>query len=226
MTDFRLLVFDWDGTLMDSAARIVSCMQSAMRDVGMPPLAGDRIRNIIGLGLEQALNALVPDLSLDQLAALAMRYRHHFLVADPTPSRLFPGAAEALERLSQKGYLMAVATGKGRRGLNKALAETGLAKHFHCTRCADETASKPSPAMLLEIMAELEVAPEHTLVIGDTEYDLLMARYAGAYALAVGYGVHERERLLSLGPLGCLDSIDDLESVLKLYSKCSSIKPN
>jgi phosphoglycolate phosphatase len=207
---FRLLVFDWDGTLMDSAARITSCMQSAMRDAGLSPVEDSRVRDIIGLGLAEALEALVPGTGEELRSVLVERYRHHFLIADPTPSVLFSGVEQCLDELHAQGYLLAVATGKGRRGLDKSLAETGLARLFHATRCADETASKPDPRMLLEIMEDLDVSREHTLMIGDTEYDLMMARNAGVRSLAVACGVHERERLLRCEPLGCLDSIAEL----------------
>jgi phosphoglycolate phosphatase len=213
--DFRLLVFDWDGTLMDSAARIVACIQAAMRDTGMAVLQEAPIKNIIGLGLQEAFATLCPQAGAELRAVLVERYRHHFLIADPTPSALFPGALELLQQLHRDGYLLAIATGKGRRGLDKVLEETGLGALFHVTRCADETASKPSPHMLLEIMERAGVAPAQTLMIGDTEYDLQMARNAGVHALAVSYGVHERTRLLQCGPLGCLDSLTELGVWLK-----------
>jgi phosphoglycolate phosphatase len=212
---FRLLVFDWDGTLMDSAARIVACMQAAARDRGRVVPSDSAVRNIIGLGLDEAVHALFPDArDRGEVRTLAERYRHHFLGADTTPSELFPGAARGLRRLEQKGYLLAVATGKGRRGLDSALQATGLAALFHATRCADETFSKPHPAMLLELMSELGAAPHETLMIGDTEYDLAMAANAGTPALAVSYGAHEPERLLRHGPLGCVDSVAEIEAWL------------
>jgi phosphoglycolate phosphatase len=221
-SDFRLLVFDWDGTLMDSAARITACMQSAMRDVGMPPIEESRVRDIIGLGLAEALEALVPGTTEELRSVLVERYRYHFLIADPTPSVLFEGAEQCLYELRAQGYLLAVATGKSRRGLDKSLAETGLGELFHVTRCADETASKPDPRMLLEIMEDLHMPREHTLMIGDTEYDLMMARNAGVQSLAVGYGVHERGRLLRCAPLGCLESIAELTPWLRSVTGASA----
>lgn len=207
---FPLLVFDWDGTLMDSEARIVGCLQAAALDAGLPALDEARARNIIGLGLREAFYALFPDVRDDQHERLAAAYRHHFLENSRITSDLFPGVSETLTALRGQGYLLAVATGKGRQGLNHVLEQTGCTSLFHASRCADETISKPHPQMLLEIMEELEVEPGRTLMVGDTEYDMQMAKQAGAAALAVSYGVHSRERLLGHGPLDCLDRISDL----------------
>jgi len=214
MTGFDLLVFDWDGTLMDSEARIVACMRAAARDLGIGVPGHEAVREIIGLGLGEAVAALFPSLDPGAVQALAERYRSHFLDADRAPSQLFPGAAETLHALEARGYLLAVATGKGRRGLDRALESTGLGGVFHATRCADETFSKPHPEMLLQLMSELGVEPLATLMIGDTEYDLEMARNARVAALAVGYGVHEPHRLARHQPLACLDAISDLPTWL------------
>lgn len=208
---FTLLVFDWDGTLMDSEARIVACLRAAIADLSLAQRDEEALKNIIGLGLREAVDTLYPEADEALHHRLTERYRYHYLTADPTPSELFAGAQSTLERLAEAGYLMAVATGKGRVGLDKVLRETGLGPLFHATRCADETFSKPHPQMLQEIMDELGAAPEHTLMIGDTEYDMLMARNAGASALAVSYGVHAPERLLDCGPLGCIHDITELE---------------
>lgn len=208
--DFKLLVFDWDGTLMDSEARIVACIRAASSDLGLEVLPDAVIRNIIGLGLREAIEALYPGSGDDIHRGMTERYRHHFLSADPTPTQLFAGAAETLKSLDEQGYLLAVATGKGRHGLDRVLEETGLRAMFHATRCADETFSKPHPLMLTEIMEELGSEPEQTLMIGDTEYDMLMASNARTPALAVSYGVHEIERLLHHQPLGHIDDIIEL----------------
>jgi phosphoglycolate phosphatase len=206
----KLLVFDWDGTLMDSEARIVSCVRCAAADLGLDRPADESIRNIIGLGLKEAVLTLFPGSDETLVGLVIDRYRHHFLHADQTPSELFCGAAEVLQGLADQGYLLAVATGKGRQGLDKVLLETGLAPLFHTTRCADETFSKPHPDMLLQILDELGVDAADTLMIGDTEYDLQMARSAGTHRLAVSYGVHSVERLMKHTPLGCLDAISEL----------------
>ncbi len=205
---FELIVFDWDGTLMDSEARIVACIQAAFADLGLPVPTREAARDIIGLGLEEAMTRLRPEADPDTRAALVVHYRRHFLLTDQTPTPLFPGARATLEWILAQGYRVAVATGKSRVGLNKSLAETGLAGLFHATRCADETFSKPHPAMLFELMEELGVRAAQTLMIGDTEYDLQMARNAGAQSLAVCYGVHDEARLLTHGPLACLDSLE------------------
>jgi phosphoglycolate phosphatase len=218
----NLLVFDWDGTLMDSEARIVACIQAAIADLGLEPREVATIRNIIGLGLHEAINTLYPDSngSLDE--AMTERYRYHFLTANPTKSELFVGAEETVRALHEAGYMLAVATGKGRRGLDMVLEETGLGQYFLATRCADETFSKPHPQMLEELMDELGVEPSETLMIGDTEYDMQMAVNARTRALAVSYGVHEKERLLRHSPLHCLDDISELNGWLAQY-QCDAV---
>lgn len=208
-SDYRLLVFDWDGTLMDSEAQIVRCMQAAMGDMELPVLAPPRIRDIIGLGLKEAIDRLFPGQDDAFHARMVERYRHHWLGSE-RGSELFEGAERTLVELRERGYLLGVATGKGRQGLDKVLVETGLGALFDATRCSDETRSKPDPLMLQEIMTVLGVTPDRTLMIGDTEYDLVMARNAGVDAMAVGYGVHTPERLLEHGPLDCLERIDQL----------------
>jgi phosphoglycolate phosphatase len=207
---FKLIVFDWDGTLMDSEARIVSCIQAAFADVGETPPSRDASRDVIGLGLDEAMTVLWPDGEVDQRRRLVDRYRYHFLGANETESSLFPGARDLLEGLGERGHLLAVATGKSRRGLEIAMAGTGLKGLFHATRCADETLSKPHPEMLLQLMDELGTAPAETLMVGDTEYDMQMARAAGVGALAVCYGVHAPERLQLHGPLHCVADLRDI----------------
>lgn len=213
--NFKLIVFDWDGTLMDSEAKIVDCIQAAFADLGERPPSRDASRNIIGLGLSEAMAELWPGADNTQVQRVVDRYRHHFLSANETPSTLFPGARELVNWLGGRGYLLAVATGKSRRGLNSALEGTGLGTQFHATRCADETFSKPHPEMLLQIMNELGVDGSDTLMVGDTEYDLQMARNAGTGALAVCHGVHERERLLEQEPLDCLETLHDMPTWLE-----------
>lgn len=219
MNGYRLLVFDWDGTLMDSQARIVACIQAAARDAGAAVPSPDAAREIIGLGLREAMDRLFPDIGEPVLGDIVARYRHHFLGADPTPSVLFPGVVETLEGLSEAGYLLGVATGKSRRGLDLVLEETGLRRLFAATRCADETLSKPHPQMLEEVMEVLGAEPAETLMIGDTEFDMQMARNARVPAVAVAYGVHEPERLIAEGALACLDRIDELPSWLAAASR-------
>lgn len=203
----ELIVFDWDGTLMDSEARIVACIQAAFAELGLPEPPREEARDIIGLGLAQAMRRLHPDADSRLLAELVAHYRRQYLITNETPSVLFPGARETLDWMIGQGYRLAVATGKSRAGLDQSLAETGLVGFFHATRCADETFSKPNPQMLFELMDELGARPEETLMVGDTEYDMQMARNAKVHALAVGYGVHSPDRLLAHRPLACLDSL-------------------
>jgi phosphoglycolate phosphatase len=207
---FKLLVFDWDGTLMDSEARIVSCLSMTLADLALPALERDTLLNVIGLGLPEAVATLLPGADAELIRRFIDHYRYHFLSDHHAPAVLFAGARETLATLDRQGYLLAVATGKGRRGLDQSLEDTGCHHLFDLTRCADETASKPHPRMLQEIMAILDVSPAETLMIGDTEYDLQMARNAGARSLAVSYGVHTRARLLACDPAGCLDAITDI----------------
>ncbi|CAK0772283.1 phosphoglycolate phosphatase [Gammaproteobacteria bacterium] len=208
---YQLIIFDWDGTLIDSEAHIVACFQRAALDLGLPLLSRAAVRNIIGLGLVEASAVLLPELDGVGRQTLADRYRHHyFLSAEPIPSSPFPGVEETLCRLYDNGHLLAVATGKSRRGLDRALRETNLGHFFHTTRCADETHSKPNPQMLLEILEELELNPGHAVMIGDTEYDMEMAHNAAMARIAVSYGVHEVERLQRWRPLTCLDDLPAL----------------
>lgn len=205
--ELKLIVFDWDGTLMDSEARIVGCMRSALADAGIPALPDSQIRDIIGLGLGEAIHRLLPETSPGDRELVAERYRQHWLHGEREPAPLFPGAEQTLHRLSERGYLLAVATGKSRRGLQRAFDETGLQPMFQASRCADESFSKPHPQMLLEIMDRLGVEPAETLMVGDTEYDMQMAANAGAWGLGVGHGVHPVERLLASRALDCVGSL-------------------
>lgn len=215
---FNLLVFDWDGTLMDSEARIVACLRAAIEDLELEPRDDDSLKNIIGLGLAEAINTLYPGSDSSLHKTMTDRYRYHFLTANPTGSELFEGAEETLKGLAEAGFLLAVATGKGRQGLDKVLEETGLGGYFHATRCSDETFSKPHPLMLEQLMDELGTEPAETLMIGDTEYDMQMASNARTHSLAVSYGVHEKERLLKHNPLHCIDAIQELQSWLEEYT--------
>jgi len=206
----QLIVFDWDGTLMDSESKIVNCLRAAARDVGVADPGAAAIRHIIGLGLNEAMAALFPDASASLRAALVDHYRQHFLELDHTAMPLFPGVVEGLEALSSQGYLLAVATGKARRGLNRVLDQTGLHPMFVASRCADETFSKPHPQMLEEILDLTGVEAHQAIMVGDTVYDMQMAGNARVPGLAVSYGVHPREQLLQSGALACLDSFREV----------------
>ena len=207
---FDLLVFDWDGTLMDSEGYIVSCLQAAGAACGLPELDRNQLRNVIGLGLIESVQTLYPDAAVDVIQRFIDSYREYYLDSDREATQFFPGVGDMLAALNQRGYLMAVATGKSRRGLDRSLEESNSRHLFHCTRCADEAFSKPHPRMLLDIMERLDVEPERTLMIGDTEYDMLMAQNAGTASLAVSHGVHDRQRLLGHAPLACLDDVSTL----------------
>jgi len=206
-TKYQLIVFDWDGTLMDSEARIVTCMQQAARDVGVPVPDDAAARDVIGLGLTEAVQSLFPAAGADGTDALIAAYRDHWLGNGIRPAALFAGARELVEALHRAGYLLAVATGKSRRGLDKVLEESGLGAFFHATRCADETFSKPHPQMLQEILTDLDTHPQAAVVVGDTEYDMLMARNAGVDALGVAHGVHTTDRLLAHGAITCFEDL-------------------
>jgi len=211
---YELIVFDWDGTLMDSVAKIVACTQAAATDLGLKVPEFDEAKQIIGLGLHEAMARLFSITDEDEVQRVANQYRQHFLGDEPTPQELFSGAESLLKGLESEGYRLAVATGKSRRGLDHVLQKTGLGALFHATRCADETFSKPHPQMLEEIMDITGIYPENTLMIGDTEYDMLMAGNAGADALGVTYGVHSREHLLAHGALECVDEITQVAAWL------------
>jgi phosphoglycolate phosphatase len=206
---FDLLIFDWDGTLMDSAGVIVDSIQRACEDIGLPA-PGDRAsRQIIGLGLVQALQTLLPDLPADDYPQLVERYRHHYLGRD-AQIPLFSGVTRGIRDLSASGFQLAVATGKSHLGLSRALEASGLGSWFAATRCADQTHSKPHPAMVLELIDELAADPARTLVIGDTSHDLLMASNAGVASLGVTYGAHEADDLLPHAPLALMSSFDEV----------------
>ncbi|MGE5466840.1 MAG: HAD-IA family hydrolase [Ignavibacteria bacterium] len=211
---FELIVFDWDGTLMDSAALIVDSVQAAARDLGLAVPSDERARHIIGLGLVDALRHAMPDLRPDRYQEAAERYRHHYLARDHQLC-LFEGAQALVAELAGAEHFLAVATGKSRVGLDRALAGTGLGAYFHASRCADECHSKPHPQMIEELMAEFGVMPEATLMIGDTIHDLQMAKNAGVASLAVAYGAHPRAQLESEDPLHCAATVAEMTSWLR-----------
>ncbi|NIP71657.1 MAG: HAD-IA family hydrolase [Gammaproteobacteria bacterium] len=216
---YRLLIFDWDGTLMDSEVHIVASMQAAMGELGLEVLPRETVRNVIGLGLREAICTLFPDNDGEAFVSeFARRYRRRYMAPD-RPLALFAGVANTLRQLHRRGYLLSVATGKSRRGLDRSLAESGLGELFRASRSAEETASKPDPRMLHEILAELGAEPQQTLMVGDTEFDLEMASRAGMRSVAVSYGVHAAERLWRHRPLACLDSLRQLPALLSSWEE-------
>ena len=211
---YDLIVFDWDGTVMDSTAVIAGSIQAACRDLGLSVPDDETARHVIGLGLDQALHYAVPELTHAMRPDLVERYRHHFLAQDEAIP-LFDGARETIVELHEAGYRLGVATGKSSNGLNRALEATGLKEYFHATRTADRTFSKPNPAMLFELMDELAVSAGRTLMVGDTTHDVQMAQNAGVDVVAVSYGAHPPEQLQELNPLALVGNFAELKTWFK-----------
>ncbi|HYW93241.1 MAG TPA: HAD-IA family hydrolase [Gammaproteobacteria bacterium] len=211
----KLLVFDWDGTLIDSIGHIVATMQAAIRDAGLPQRSEREIRDIIGLGLREATARLFPALDGPELRqALGSAYRRRYYAGDDEGA-LLPGVGPALERLAACGYVLALATGKSRQGLDRVLARTGLGHRFRVTRCADEGRSKPYPEMLEHILRVTDTPAGEALVVGDSEHDLCMARNAGVEAIGVCSGAHDESVLWRCAPLACLPGVADLPAWLE-----------
>jgi phosphoglycolate phosphatase len=210
---FDLIAFDWDGTLFDSTGLIVRCIQDACRDIGATVPSDERAAYVIGLGLRDALQHAVPDLPSGRYMELGLRYRQHYM-ASQHRIVLFDGTLEMLQALKQRNHWLAVATGKSRLGLNEALEASKLNALFDATRTADQTASKPDPLMLLELMAEFGTAPERTLMIGDTTHDLQTAVNAGVSCIGVSYGAHDVSGFQRFKPLTIAHSTRDLHDWL------------
>ncbi len=210
---FDLIAFDWDGTLFDSTAIIVRCIQAAVRDVGGTVPTDKEAAYVIGMGLMQALAHAAPDVSPEKYAELGNRYRFHYIQHQDDLS-LFEGVLPLLNDLRERGHLLAVATGKSRRGLDEALHSVDLRGVFDGSRTADQTAGKPHPLMLQELMAEFDVAPERLLMIGDTTHDLQMAVNAGCASVGVSYGAHEPDAFHALNPLAVVHSVRELHDWL------------
>jgi phosphoglycolate phosphatase len=214
---FRLLVFDWDGTLADSALVIVNAIQNACLDMGQEDPGETRARYAIGLGLKEAISHVAPKLPESEYAKFAERYRTHYFAGDGEIP-LFAGIAELLDELAERGHLLAVATGKSRAGLEHSLRISRLTGRFDATRCADEGYSKPNPEMLLTLMDRLGTQARETLMIGDTVHDLNLARNAGTPAVGVAYGAHASPDLRALEPLAVVDSVAELSRWLREYA--------
>jgi len=210
---FDLIAFDWDGTLFDSTALIVRSLQDACRDIGVEVPDAARAAYVIGLGLRDALEYAVPGLPSERYAELAASYRRHYLGSQHELS-LFTGTIEMLRALKARQHLLAVATGKTRRGLDDVLRMTELRGLFDASRTADETVSKPHPLMLQELMAECGIAPERTLMVGDTTHDLQLAVNAGASAVGVSFGAHDHEAFAPFEPLFIAHSTRELHDWL------------
>ena len=215
MRDYQLLIFDWDGTLVDSIGRIVASLRQAADACGLPQLSDERLKGIIGLGMVEAITDLYPDL---REAALVERFRRayseHYLLLENQPSALFPGVQEALDSFRSQGYRLAVATGKSRHGLHKVLEGRNWLDYFDVTRCADETASKPDPLMLHEILAHCRMRPEQALMVGDSLFDLQMAHRADMHSVAVGHGAQPLALLQGESPNLAINHFDELRAWL------------
>ena len=210
---FDLIAFDWDGTLFDSTAIIVRCIQAAVRDVGGTVPTDKEAAYVIGMGLMQALAHAAPDVPPEKYTELGNRYRFHYIQHQDDLS-LFEVVLPLLNDLRERGHLLAVATGKSRRGLDEALHTVQLKGVFDGSRTADQTAGKPHPLMLQELMAEFDVAPERLLMIGDTTHDLQMAVNAGCASVGVSYGAHEPDAFHALQPLAVVHSVRELHDWL------------
>lgn len=219
MLNPTLIIFDWDGTLMDSTGRIVDCMQRAAADLQLPPLSSEAAQGIIGLGLPQAIRTLFPGLGEADVARMRDAYAQHFIAAEAEPNCLFPGIERMLDQLANDNVLLAVATGKSRKGLERVWGNTGYARWFCASRCADETESKPHPAMVHELLQELAVPAEESVVVGDTSFDLEMARRGDVRGIGVTWGAHAPDRLLSQSPHALVDHVHELMSLLSDANK-------
>jgi phosphoglycolate phosphatase len=210
---YRLIVFDWDGTILDSPAGIAESIRASCADLGLEVPAPELASHVIGLGLPELMRAVAPGLAQERYPEFIEAYRRHFRAREPS-MQLFPGMRELIEQ-SARTHSLGIATAKSRRGLERALDATGLRLHFRASRCADESRPKPAPDMLLEILEETGVDAKGALMIGDTSHDLQMASAAGVDALAVSYGAHREAGLRACGPLGCFSSVEALSRWLK-----------
>lgn len=210
----KVVIFDWDGTLVDSVEHIADSLHQAATDLGFPELEREAYRDIIGLGMVEALEKLYPGISRDRMNAIREGYARYFFSKVTTPQNVFDGMARVLADLRSSGRHCSVATGKSRRGLAKALDTSGLGVHFDITRCADETRSKPDPLMLEEILDFYRIDPSEAVMIGDTRYDLDMARRIGMPSIGVEWGVHKRDVLSAYEPAAVVSTVPELREVL------------
>ncbi|MDH5388138.1 MAG: HAD-IA family hydrolase [Gammaproteobacteria bacterium] len=211
---YSLLVFDWDGTLIDSIEQITTSLQAASNIICNEPVTEEAARGVIGLGLQEAIKQLHPEKEQTLIEKMADTYRHHYLHENKVPSPLFEGVTDMLDELKKAGFTLAIATGKSRRGLDHSITEHDVAHYFSTTRCAGEYLSKPHPEMLLGIVNDTQTKTGQTLMIGDSEHDLMMANNAGVDSIAVSHGAHSAEKLMEHKPLLCLDRVTDLTKFL------------
>ncbi len=214
--DVKVVIFDWDGTLVDSVEHIADSLHQAATELGYPALEREAYRDIIGLGMVEALDKLYPGISREEMSAIREGYARYFFSKVTTPQNVFEGMADVVTDIRRGGRGCSVATGKSRRGLDGALVSSGLGPHFDITRCADETRSKPDPTMLKEIITFYGIEPSEAVMIGDTRYDLEMAQRIGMPSIGVEWGVHKRDVLGQYDPRAVVDSVQDLREVLGL----------
>lgn len=211
---YKAVIFDWDGTLVDSVEHIATSLSQAAESVGLPVRTVAAYKDIIGLGMVEALEKLYPGITRADMNAIRKHYAEFFFSDPVLPSSIFPGVDELLGGLGVKGAQLAVATGKSRRGLDRALRTSGLGARFAITRCADETRSKPDPLMLREILNHFGLQPDQAVMIGDTVYDMDMAARAGVPAIGVTWGVHDADQLAAYQPVQVVHEVEDLSAVL------------
>ncbi len=207
---YDLIIFDWDGTIIDSEAHIIQTMKMAITDEGLTMPSQQSIRHIIGLSLPRAIEELFPGIKTEVIQRVADGYRHHFFKETTAASELFEGVSDVIKDLHAHGYYLAVATGKGRHGLDMALQASGLEPFFHITRCADETRSKPDPLMLDEILTDLDLESSKAIMVGDTSFDMDMAKNIKMDSVAVTYGMHDKKHLENSNPTYFIDAINQL----------------
>lgn len=211
MSKYKLIIFDWDGTLANSTARIIDSMQMAAKEHQMPVVSDAAVQNIIGLGLPEAIKELWPAINEQQLKKMIPSYAQNFISESRVSMEVFPDTKEMLGELMLRNFLLAVATGKARKGLERSMRDLSLGHFFAATRCADETRSKPDPLMLNEILVALSVPAHEALMVGDTTYDLEMANAAGMDSVGMSYGAHDEKRLRACQPLAICHSINELK---------------
>jgi len=207
---YQLIIFDWDGTLIDSAQKIANCIKAAARDLKIEEPSDTKAKSIIGLGLVQAMEILFPQLDSKRVNELVETYIYHYVTGDETEQALFANVEEGLQTLNEHGVLLAVATGKSRRGLDRVFNEIEIKHHFIATRCGDETRSKPHPQMLHELLEYTAIDPKKSIMIGDTTYDMDMAANAKMHGLGVSYGVHSEQSLRQSNPVDVVDSFNEV----------------
>lgn len=214
MNDYKLVIFDWDGTLMDSISRIVSSIQAAAKYCQQDIPTVRQVKDTIGLSLPKVFETLFPIASEEKLTVLREQYKHQYLECNTTPALLFNDTLPLLKALSASDKLLAVATGKAREGLDRVLGETQTTDYFHASRCADETLSKPEPQMLLSLLSELNILPKQAIMIGDSSFDLEMAQAAGVDSIGITLGVHDRAVLKRYQPVSIVDSLAEVQKLL------------